>query len=775
MQINILKKPYNSIHLTENIKNSEIEDEKLMVKINKKQLELESFENQYISFAFKVLDDVEWNSLLNFYYFRIIQETPGNEYMIYPLDSNKANFCQTSKKKDNYACYFLLKNDYKELTNNFTIYAYGREQVMSYNSWATEQLDYYSINIDTIIETNIYNFFRNNGGYFKLNFKDKAKFVLLEINSKYEETLDVLFNFDGPLIPSPSLDIYSYQSFYLRNDIYKSFDFESIPPDKYNVGINNTSGDGYICINQKCNDNDRKTFISKNIFLSFTLSEKIKSIHFYSEKNLFFSIKIKNRIPNDIMEEIYYGFSYKNFTKNSNTSKAYYYIKDIYSYGVDINLFFDFDGKRINISGYLANYDDIKYIEKYEQLDNLLKSYRQNKNNIKGTYDPFTKSGLIIFDNIISKNESNKEDKYYLIELSSQDNTAEFSVEIFIDSKNNSLFPLQKNKYIRGSFNLFNTNKIQKNIYNIEFEKNHNNSFTNYYIFEFSSNLEYIKPIFNEGFKYDNKTNIGGVQQYFFSSNSIKTLYNVTIQINNTINNYNINKDLDLGLYLANYIIKLYKIDTINNMDFLIEKDINYTNIKNINGNIFIYNITIKPKKVKNYCLNENFTYTYFIRLYLEKSLDDFQQLNTIALIYNNKNNINDNDNYFEYKTSDPNEAFSFTFNISENEKYIMHVFIKINGINSEEQYLSTSFEVNTNTKSEDSNKLDESEEDKNKTETILLIILSGIFFITIIISITTCQRYKSKNKTLKEQVQSISFSGGINTDKNKDDEVTFI
>ena len=97
IQINIIKKPYNSILLTD-IDNKEMEDEKLIIKLNKTDLDLNSFENQYLSFTFKIiLDDDYSNSLINYYYFRIIQDSYKNNYIIYPLDTNKVNLCQTSE------------------------------------------------------------------------------------------------------------------------------------------------------------------------------------------------------------------------------------------------------------------------------------------------------------------------------------------------------------------------------------------------------------------------------------------------------------------------------------------------------------------------------------------------------------------------------------------------------------------------------------------------------------------------------------------------------
>ena len=93
--------------------------------------------------------------------------------------------------------------------------------------------------------------------------KEDFNYALFEIHSDYNEILQILFNFDGELIPSPSLDIYSYQSFYLKTNIMKDFYFNSVSQNQYTVVLNNTYGHGYICLNQNYNDNNKKLFISE--------------------------------------------------------------------------------------------------------------------------------------------------------------------------------------------------------------------------------------------------------------------------------------------------------------------------------------------------------------------------------------------------------------------------------------------------------------------------------------------------------------------------------
>ena len=767
VQINCLKKPYNSILLTNGIKLEEIEDEKLLIKLNKSELNLESFENQYFSFAFTIkFDDENKNTLINHYYFRIIQQNSTNNNIIYPLDTNKVNLCQTSQIDQNYVCYFILKNDYKELYNKFYIYAYGLEEVNYYNTWSINQIDYYSIDINNITKQYKNEMKTNDkGGYFGLFFKENVNFnyILLEIHSNYEEILEVLFNFGGEFT-SPSLNIYSYQSFYLNTKENQSFNF-NLSENKYTVVINNTSGNGQICLNQNCDRTNKKIFISGNIFLSFAISEEIKSIYFHSQKHLFFYLKIKNRMPNDVMEEINYGYSYKNITLNHIYSKAYY-LKDIYGNGVDINFLFNFDNtsnynndidNELLFYGFIFNYDDIKYINDYDSLDALLEKYLYSPNCFEGKYEPITKSGLITFDNI--KKESFKKDLYYLFVFLPDKDITEFSVEIFIDSnKNESLFFLPKNKYIRGSFSLFNNMTIQSKTFYIQFEKEDDDINTNYttndtYILEFSSNLEIIKPIFNDNFNYDYKSINGGVQQYFFSIDKSKKVENPNfkIQMNNTINKY---KEYDLPLNFANYVIKFYKEE--NELEFIMDKRIEFNRIYNKSRKISYYNFTIKNVKENSTNTTYDYEYTYYIHKYFKQYLYEFQLLNTTALIFNNDTNIRLNYDY-EYKAKNPNEEFSFSlYHMLDNQIYILYILLKESNENNQEKYYSTFFQIDTKVENEDS-------DNNKKTIIILSLIFGSIFIITIVVSLIICSKYRKKNKNLNEQIKELSFSVGIN------------
>ena len=166
IKINTLKDPYNSVHITKEIYEwnyADIEDEKLIIKIDKEELDLKRFKNTYLSLAFTFAYD-NYNKIINHYYFRIIQKNTQNNFIIYPLDTNKGNLCKTIKHGQTNSCFFLLKNDYKELYNNFTIYAFGYDRV-KYNFWTINDTDYYRMDFNSIIKSERKH---RDKGYFKI-------------------------------------------------------------------------------------------------------------------------------------------------------------------------------------------------------------------------------------------------------------------------------------------------------------------------------------------------------------------------------------------------------------------------------------------------------------------------------------------------------------------------------------------------------------------------------------------------------------------------------
>ena len=97
----------------------------------------------------------------------------------------------------------------------------------------------------------------------------------------------------------------------------------------------------------------------------------------------------------------------------------------------------------------------------------------------------------------------------------------------------------------------------------------------NTYILEFSASWKDIIVILNNEFNYT-KNNIGGIEQYFISTDNLKKskLYNFTIQLNNTLE-YEIKQFDELFhsvLIACNYLIKLYKKEKDYNLENILYK-----------------------------------------------------------------------------------------------------------------------------------------------------------------------------------------------------------
>ena len=729
-----------------------IENEKLIITIDKQELKVESLENQYISLVFTVLDNIYFDSLINFYYFRIIQDNFNNS-PLYPLDTNKANICRTSNKGEINSCYFLMKNDYKELNNyNISIYAYGIDEA-NYNVWYIndKETDYYSIDINNIRK---YEKIEGMKGYTFLDIKNDTEFILIEIYSDYIEDLNVYINYQSELIPSPSIDIYSYQIFYLISGAKKDYYFNLDFLNEYTIFLNSIYGEGNIYFNQNYT---KKVVFSNDMVLSFTISEKIQSIHIFSKKNLFFSLKLKNKIYSDISDELNYGSNIID-----QTGIKAFYIKDIYDRGLDINFYLEFENithyYAFSLVGYELRSDEIKYISG-DYLYNLY--IKEQYEGFKYIYDSRAKSGLITFDKM-SENKLNNKDKYYLFYYFFADinsNTfqnASINSEINIESKY-SVKVLKINKYIRGYFDLLNNNtrNITYYILNNAGKENMNKTF----ILEFSSNCKDVKLIFNKDFDYYKKRIFGGVKQYFISGEKLidKDFYYFDVQVNNS-NAISKKKFLDF----ANYIIKFseYKNEKYQNCDLKKELKFHFEVKSNTNEDLKNYYFTISLDE-SNKNSNQSYEYHYFFTFIPKIFLFDNELLNTTAIIIYNDKTFRPH--LHDFKTNEPKKEYSFSYDLDSNEDHFIQIFIKINGLDGsnetekEESYYSTFVD------------LTEKKEDKlqktNKILTIVVITLVSLLLVLILLFIFFMIKFKRKNKNLKEKVEAISFSTGIESD----------
>ena len=328
VKINTYKTTGNTKKLFDECQNIKI------ITLNKKDIGLNSFKGKYISLAF---EEEEYLGDINlYYYFRILQENPKNNYIIYPLDTNKENYCETKNNK----CYFLLKNEYNDLINKIVIYGFGKNKVSYRISYMKENI-YYSNNLD-ISHLEGFNKINSVNGRLNLDFQKNNTYALLEIksNSIENENLTVVSNFDREHNPS-SINIYSYQLYQLlkskthKFSLYHSF-------INYRILINNTEGEGFICL-QKCNNNNKFIHLTAQRIYSFSISNKA-SFYIYAKKNLAFNIKIIKDISNDAIKELNYQYNYDDILESREENfPLIYFIKDVKYNGVNINFNFKYN------------------------------------------------------------------------------------------------------------------------------------------------------------------------------------------------------------------------------------------------------------------------------------------------------------------------------------------------------------------------------------------------------------------------------------------------
>ena len=643
----------------------------------------------------------------------------------------------------------MLDNIYKDLYNDLILYAYGENNINSISIFdENNENDYYSMDLENLnyrLITDDKNIF------FKFENKDyeNAKFIFIKIQSSYEETLTIVTNFYADTFIFPSIQIYSYQLVYLNEIKSFSINVDNNSDKKYRILINNTFGDGEIKKETNSTALNNYNSFSGNRIISFLISNETKNITIfnknYKKSPLVFNIKVVYELNNQILEELYFNNVYDGITK---TTPIKYYLKEIEYEGADINFYFknlNLKKDDIIIRGYILKYDIMKLIadKTFIQLD--------FGEEIEGKFDNRTNIGLMVFD---IGNDSVHYDYYYLIEISSKNkNLSEITLDIFATSKNASQFSMPINKYISGSFNLELMNHpIQEQRYYIYDSQN---SSSDEYIIEFSSNYKNIDIVFGDCINETN-TNIanGGIKKYFvkIDRNNNKTCNYFDVRIN---------KDTDKmkGNYCksANYLIRYYQSNV---------KLINYTVclngvIANENNN---QKLTIKNDKYHK--IDGDYNITCIYNIYERGRLLEDESINTIALT--------DSENIYlktEYYKEPFNETSFILSNKINAEEYIGTVFIILKNNSDEGQISYYLFEFNItdeDKEKEEKEKKDKEKKEKEKKEEnkkknkFVGLIISIFFVVTIIVVIIGFIKYrkmKDKNKDLEQKVNKISYS----------------
>ena len=725
VQINTYKLTNNTKMLFEECQ------EKMIITLTKKDLGLKSFKGTYISFAFE-----QFSNDYAYYYFRILQKNPEKNYTIYPLDTNKENYCETDNKK----CHFLLKNSYNDLSNTIFIYGFG-EMNTSYKVISMNYNDiYYSENSysdkQEINEIGIFNDYFS----FDLEIKDRFVLIIIEINSTDDKNLTVVSSLYNPLKFS-SIDIYSYQLYFLNENSFLIFDLYQNPSIEYRILINITKGEGDFYFNQNT------SFIQMTEKKIYSLSISNKKNFFLSTKNnLIFNIKIINEITNEAIKELNYQYNSIGIDENEDIFPLSYLIKDVKYKGININFNFKFNSSNnisdaynnLIIKGYGLNYSEISNIKDKNDIKMI-----DFPNEIKGKYDNITNSGYIELSNQLIKSKYEEtyaytEDKYFFIII---DNITSFDFknlknEIYIISKDeNYILPI--NKYIRNSFNLLGNQNINQKYL---FEKE--NITNNELILEFSSNYDNIEITFGDLIKNNTLEINGGFKKYALSINSNNShdyYFNLTIKTIKELNSENDLKEV-------NIIIKYYNENQKINADYICNKNFKSERINN--GEKFSdFNLIINSKNEINNFPND-LNYNYYIYLIKKNEVLKYEQLNTISTVSSNLFYIN------KFETSEPNEEMIFGLNkLENNEEYLALLFIKVlNESRGEEMYYSMTYEFDT-------------KKERSKILRIIISIIIIVLIIALILFFIIYRKMRMKNTSLENKVTAISFSSGINQD----------
>jgi len=440
----------NTTNISNNIKKlfDKCED-KMIIKLNKKDIGLDSFKEKYISLAF----EKNINDIHSHYYFRILQQNPGISYMIYPLDTNKENICETQNNK----CYFLLKNEYNDLSTKIVLYGFGKNDI-SYKVFYMNDSDYYStdLNLENLNEIKEIESFN---GHLSINIPKEFILVEIQSSSNQNEILTVIsYSLTQPIFSS--VNIYSYQLYHLSENSVQQYDLIQNSLTEYRILINNTEGEGNICFNNICDNNDNFIHLSEQKIYSFSISNKT-NLFIHSNNNLIYHIKIIYGISNKAIKELNYQYNLEKIDSNKENFPLIYFIKDVKYNGININFIFKFDGSNniynnLTINGYGVDYSEISSIKDKKDIKIL-----NFENKVEGKFDNITNVGTIELNNNLIKTKYKEtykylDDKYFMI-IIENNNPFDFKNlrnDIYVFSKDENKIILPINKYIRNSYNL---------------------------------------------------------------------------------------------------------------------------------------------------------------------------------------------------------------------------------------------------------------------------------------------------------------------------------
>ena len=726
LKINTAKKIGNTEKL-------DINNDQNLLTLNVKSLKLVG---KFISLAFRPKDF--FDDIFAFYYFRVIY-LKENENIYYPVDSILGNLCLPEPNNDNnlYYCHFLFKNDFNELSRNFTISS-------------SIQNEYYTIYAQIFKNGKMYN--------------DSKRFVYNIINTK-EEVDYYLFTFEFPngelknIISSISDNvtdfypqIYSYHMLFIDKSM-KINHFKM--KNNYTVYYQYIYGyAGKIIISFLEYEKFYSTRNFKGKPLSVTIKSETDFIRCITENNNYaYFMKLQYNMKNKAIEEIKSGTTYSQFIIGRNFPLYYYLeIKNKNHINIDINL-------RINsyIDEVLRNNFEIRgYIVDKDTIQRKINGeYIQLDEPIPGYYSNTFKVGLLQINKQI-ENEKN----HILIEIISDNKNyidSYLLVELVTKEYTNEAYFLPINQYVIETFDDENNETRRENKYYLSSEE----KMTDQALIEISSAYSDIIIKFNES------SNVTYTFTYFSGFNKYRVYYANNDNVYFSVINPSLNKN-------ANYMIRyyytglgseyIYSVDDENRKINISYQDNNYANVCISYNSIKI----VTGNKGEEKEVNRSDIYFYIYAFLFKKDTKSKELINTTSILH--ERNFSYQTKTIHYYNYSNKENWNITFeNIERNkyDKYELQLQVNVyllNNIFNEEFLIFTS-------------ELDLTEIKYSDNLYIILIIVGvvvGILIIGLVVYfVLKYKNLKKSNLDLKEDLKDMAFANDVQKDVLKQEQIT--
>ena len=699
-------------------------------------LKVTSLRGKFISLAFRPIDF--FDDIFAFYYFRVIY-LKEDEKILYPIDSNLGNLClpELNKETNLYYCHFLLKNDFNELSRNFSIAS-------------SIQNEYYMIYVQISKNGKIYN--------------DSKRFVYNIINLN-EEVDYYLFTFEFPNgelknIMSAISDnvtyfypqIYSYQMFILD---------KSTKINHFKMTNNYTVYYQYIygySGNVNISFLDYELFYSTRNFkgkpFSVTINSETDTITCATKrKNFVYFMKLQYNMKNKAIEEIKSGATYSQFIIGRNFPLYYYLeIKDRNYIIIDINLRInsyvdEVLRKNFVIKGYVVDKETIqrKINGEYIQLNEPFVGYYSNtfKVGLLQINQKIEKDKNQILIEITNDNK-NYIDSYLLVELV----TKEYKDEPYF---------LPINQYVIETFDGEDNKTLTENKYYLSSEEKKGDQA----LIEISSAYSDIT------IKFDESSNVNYTFYYFSGFNKYRVFNANDDNVYFSVINPGPHKN-------ANYMIRyyytgvgaeyIYSVDDENRKINITYQDEDYANVSITYNSIKI--VTGNKSEEKEVIRDDIYFYIY--AFLFKKDANSKELINTTSIL--NERNFSYQTNTIHYYNYSNKENWNITFeNIERNNNYKYELQLQVNAIllNNifNEEFLIFTSEI------------DLTDIKYSNNSYIFLIIFAAVILIgfigLVIYFVFKYKNLKKSNLNLQEKIKDIEYETGIENGNSTQGEMT--